>query len=54
MAIATVPCRCGKQIHPCTCGGTACPGWCHVGRAEGHWCGNKPEDGKAKPANVSS
>ena len=41
-------CVCGKPIQGCGCGGTACPGWRHLGEWGGHYCGNQPEP-KAHP-----
>ena len=47
---SSVACRCGGGlVVPCGCGGSSCPGWRHVGPWGGHWCGRRPEDGRAGP-----
>jgi hypothetical protein len=47
---SSVKCACGQRIQSCRCGGTECPGWRHAGEWGGHWCGTRPEHGKARPA----
>ena len=48
MADQKIICKCGKRIRFCACGGTACPGWVHVGINEGHYCGYDDTE-KASP-----
>ena len=46
------PCANGDgQIQVCRCGGSECPGWCHLtgGKGAGHWCWPFDNRTKATP-----